>query len=125
MLDVTVNNAEGAEKCPFRDVIDRIGDKWSLLVLYILKQGPTRFNEIKRQIGDITQRMLTRTLRHLERDGYIIRTVESDRPIRVSYSLSDIGKSAIAAAQMFVDWATSQHAAIRESRKVYDAKFGQ
>ena len=69
--------------------------------------------------------MLTRTLRHLERDGYIIRTVESDRPVRVSYRLSEIGNSAIAAAQMFVDWATSQHTAIRESRKVYDAKFGQ
>ncbi len=121
MLKVTVLDKKDAENCPYRDVIDRIGDKWSLLVLCVLEQQPTRFNQLKRTIGDITQRVLTRTLRNLERDGYVIRTLESDRPIRVSYRLSALGESAVQAVHHLVDWAERNHGAIVENRKAYDA----
>ena len=121
MLKVTVLDKKDAENCPYRDVIDRIGDKWSLLVLCVLEQQPTRFNELKRTIGDITQRVLTSTLRNLERDGYVIRTLESDRPIRVSYRLSALGKSAVQAVHHLVDWAERNHRTIVENRKKYDA----
>ena len=73
MLKVTVLDKKDAVNCPYRDVIDRIGDKWSLLVLAVLEQNPTRFNELKRSIGDISQKVLTKTLRDLEADEYIIR----------------------------------------------------
>ncbi len=122
MLKLTVLNKKDAENCPYRDVIDRIGDKWSLLVLAVLEQRPTRFNEIRRTIGDITQRMLTNTLRNLERDGYVIRTLESDRPIKVSYRLSELGQSAVKATQHLIDWAEANHDAINQKRKEYDRK---
>ena len=125
MLKVTVLNKKDAENCPFRDVIDRVGDKWSLLVLCVLEERPTRFNEIKRTIGDITQRVLTSTLRSLERDGYVIRTLESDRPIRVSYRLSELGESAVQAVAHLVDWAERNHATISKHRKAYDRRTQQ
>ena len=79
--------------CELRDLLDRLGDKWSLLVVELLGHGVLRFSELKRQIDGISQRMLTLTLRHLERDGLITRTVHPVVPPRVDYELTALGRS--------------------------------
>ena len=90
---VQKNTADG-EKCPVRDVLDRIGDAWSVLVILLVgEHGPYRFNALKRAIGDISQRMLAVTLRHLERDGLISRRVFPTNPPQVEYALTDLGRS--------------------------------
>ena len=91
MLKVTVDSYEQAKDCPFRTVLDKMGDKWSFLIFAVLEDGPKRFNEIKRSIGDISQRVLTKSLRDLERDGYLSRTVYPESPPRVEYELTDLG----------------------------------
>jgi DNA-binding HxlR family transcriptional regulator len=110
----------GEEKCPVRDVLDRIGDRWSLLVILVLKPGPQRFNALKRSIGDISQRMLAVTLRHLERDGLISRTVIPTKPPSVEYALSPLGRSLEKPIEILASWAASHHADIRRSRRTYD-----
>ena len=81
------------QPCPIRDVLDRIGDQWSLLALLCLAERTMRFNELMRDIGDISKQMLSRTLKHLEQDGFILRTVYPEVPPRVEYTLSEIGES--------------------------------
>ena len=88
MLKVTADSYEEAKDCPFRNVLDQVGDKWSFLILAVLEEGPQRFNEIKRLVGDISHRVLTRKLRDLERDGYVLRTVHPVRPPKVEYELT-------------------------------------
>src|SRR5689334_6112354 len=82
--------------CPIRNVLDRVGDKWSLLVLSTLEDETMRFMDIRRAIEDISQRVLTQTLRNLERDGYVERTVYAEIPPRVEYSLTVMGCSFLA-----------------------------
>lgn len=112
------------EKCPVRDVLDRIGDTWSLLVLLVLKSGPQRFNALKRSIGDISQRMLALTLRNLERDGLISRTVLPTKPPSVEYALTPLGRSLEAPIDALTVWAAGHHATIRRSRSDYDRAGG-
>jgi DNA-binding HxlR family transcriptional regulator len=109
-----------AEKCPVRDVLDRIGDRWSLLVILVLRPGPQRFNALKRAIGDVSQRMLALTLRHLERDGLISRTVIPTKPPSVEYALTPLGRSLEAPIAALAGWAISRHGEIRDSRRAYD-----
>jgi DNA-binding HxlR family transcriptional regulator len=113
--------SDDAEKCPVRDVIDRIGDAWSLLVILQLRPGPARFNALKRAIGDISQRMLAVTLRHLERDGLVSRRVFPTNPPQVEYALTDLGRSLVRPIDTLAGWATDNHGAIRKARKSYDA----
>jgi DNA-binding HxlR family transcriptional regulator len=105
--------------CPIRDVLDRIGDQWSLLVLETLKGGTMRFNELMREIGDISKQMLSRTLKHLEQDGFIRRTVYAEVPPRVEYDLTDLGHSFLAPMKTLVMWADTHHDGIREARRAY------
>jgi len=79
-----------AENCPVRDVVDVVGGKWSSLILLLLADGPKRFGAIRRQVPDISQRMLTQTLRDLQRDGYVHREVFPTQPPSVEYSLTDL-----------------------------------
>ena len=81
--------AADREKCPVRDVLSQLGDTWSTLVIVILSAGPKRFNALKREIGDVSQRMLAVTLRQLERDGLVSRTVYPTKPPKVEYALND------------------------------------
>jgi DNA-binding HxlR family transcriptional regulator len=92
MLKVTVGAYADTKDCPFRNVLDTIGDKWSFLVFAVLEDGPKRFNEIGRLVGDISQRVLTRTLRALERDGFVVRTVHPVSPPHVEYALTPLGR---------------------------------
>src|SRR3954451_11089622 len=91
--------------CPVRDVLDRIGDKWSVLVISLLGAGPLRFMELKRSIGLVSQRMLTRTLRGLERDGLITRTVHPVVPPRVDYELTEVGHGLEGITAELAQWA--------------------
>ena len=81
------------QPCPIRDVLDRIGDQWSLLVLEALQGGVLRFNELNRRIDDISKQMLSRTLKRLEEDGFIRRTLYAEVPPRVEYELTNLGRS--------------------------------
>lgn len=104
-----------------RDVLDRIADKWSLLVIATLRSQRLRFTELQRHIPGISQRMLTLTLRHLERDGLITRTVYAEVPPRVEYELTELGGTLIQIAGALGDWAIENHPRIEQSRAAYDA----
>lgn len=105
------------QSCPIRQVLDRIGDRWSLLLLLTLKDGPQRFNALGRAVPDISRRMLSGTLKTLEADGLIWRSVEATTPPAVTYGLTARGLSLIAALQPLVDWAAAQTPAILADRR--------
>lgn len=108
--------------CPIRGVLDRIGDQWSLLALEALESEKKRFNELLREIGDISKQMLSKTLRHLEQDGYISRTVYPEVPPRVEYELTDLGRSFLAPMKTLIEWAEQNHPEIIRSRLRHDAE---
>lgn len=110
------SKAEWADKCPIRDVLDRIGDRWSILILLTLKDGKMRFMEILRSIPDISQRMLAKSVRKLEEDGFLNRTLYPTVPPKVEYELTDLGKSLMVQIKALVIWAEDNHDKIRESR---------
>jgi DNA-binding HxlR family transcriptional regulator len=103
-----------------RDTLDRIGDKWSLLAVAHLSDGPLRFGQLLRAMDGISQRMLTVTLRHLERDGLVSRTVFPVIPPRVDYELTDLGQSLVDAAAELCEWALRHHDLITASRAAFD-----
>ncbi|WP_329124540.1 winged helix-turn-helix transcriptional regulator [Streptomyces sp. NBC_01465] len=103
-----------------RAVLDRICDKWTLLIVATLDQGRLRFTELHRHVPGISQRMLTLTLRNLERDGLVSRTAYAEVPPRVEYALTSLGKSLIAPALALAGWAIEHNAEIQSSRAEYD-----
>ena len=106
--------------CPIRDVLSRLGDKWSILILVTLNtNGIMRFSDIHKTIGDISQRMLTVTLRTLEADGLIERKVYAEVPPRVEYNLTDTGYSLIPHIEGLVGWALEHMSEIMEHREVF------
>ncbi len=107
-------------ECAIRDVLDRIGDKWSYLLIMTLAQRPHRFGELRRAIEDISQRMLTETLRSLQRDGLIERTVFPTTPPSVEYRLTDRGQSLQVPMRGLIDWAELEMPAIKFSREAFD-----
>ena len=107
-------------ECAIRDVLDRIGDKWSYLLIMTLAQRPHRFGELRRAIDDISQRMLTETLRSLQRDGLIVRTVFPTTPPSVEYRLTERGRSLQAPMRGLVDWADAEMPGIKRSRDGFD-----
>ena len=110
-----------AAACPVRNVLNRIGDKWTLLALVALASRPRRFSELHRAIPDISKRMLTQTLRELERDGLADRQVFPTKPPKVQYSLSPLGLSVLKPLAALVGWADESYAAIRDARQRFDA----
>lgn len=104
------------QPCPVRDVLDRIGDQWSILVLEALSRGTLRFNELMRAIGDVSKQMLSKTLKRLEQDGFVQRTVFAEVPPRVEYALTDLGRSFLEPLGALVQWADLNHRAIVEAR---------
>lgn len=106
--------------CPIRNILSRIGDKWSMLVLYTLETDEAkRFKELQRKIPDISQKMLTATLRMLEADGLVKREAFAEVPPRVEYSLSDKGKTLLPHINALLSWATDNMDDIYESRRHY------
>jgi DNA-binding HxlR family transcriptional regulator len=102
--------------CPVRDVLDQIGDKWSTLFIGILGERPHRFGALRRAVPDISQRMLTKTLRDLQRDGLVSRHVFPTVPPSVEYRLTPLGRSLLEPLDGLIRWANQHHAAIREAR---------
>ena len=109
------------DACPVREVLDRIGDKWTISVIHLLGGGTRRFSELKRGIDGISQRMLTVTLRGLERDGLVTRTVYPVVPPRVDYALTPLGDTLLATVCSVVTWAEANQANVQRAREQYDA----
>lgn len=109
-----------ADAPAIRDVLNRIGDKWSLLVIATLDGGRLRFSELQRHIPGVSQRMLTLTLRHLERDGLVTRTIHAEVPPRVEYELTDIGRTLIPPSIAVATWAVEHYPAIENARAAFD-----
>ena len=120
MLKVTVKNYQSAKDCPFRNVLDQVGDKWSFLIFAVLEDGPKRFNEIKRLVGDISHRVLTKKLRDLEREGYVSRTVYPVSPPKVEYELTKLGRSVLGPITRFLDWTLKAFPQIKIARDTFD-----
>ena len=107
------------------EVLSRVGDKWTVLVVSTLGDGPKRFNELRRALGSISQRMLTLTVRALERDGLVTRTVFPTNPPRVDYELTDLGRSLLEPVSALGTWARHNRPAIQQSRQRFDAAAGE
>ena len=112
-------------QCPTREILDRIGDKWSILTIITLADAPKnkyRFSELQRSIEGISQRMLTTTLRHLERDGFIKRYFYPEIPPRTEYELTALGKSIFSTFQQLKTWIESNWPKIKNARDQFDTK---
>lgn len=115
-----------AESCPVRNVIDRLGDKWTVLVLMLLEEAEVlRFNEIFGYIQTISQKMLSVTLKSLEADGLVKRTVYPQIPPKVEYELTERGRSLLPHLHQLVGWANSNMAEIRKSREAFEMVAGR
>jgi DNA-binding HxlR family transcriptional regulator len=108
--------------CEVRQILDRIAGKWSLLTIALLDAGPRRFSELQRMIDGISQRMLSATLRQLERDGLVNRTVFPVVPPRVDYELTALGSTLLATTQALVTWTEEHQAEVAAARSAYDAR---
>jgi DNA-binding HxlR family transcriptional regulator len=109
-----------SDDCLIRDILDRVGDRWSMMVLCTLaKSGTLRFSALKASIEDISQRMLAQTLRRLEQDGLLTRTVYPTNPPRVDYALTPLGRSLLEPVWELIRWAKQNHRRVMDSRRNY------
>jgi DNA-binding HxlR family transcriptional regulator len=111
-----------AQACPVREVLDRVAGKWSVLIIVATAHGPIRFTELERSVEGISRRMLTLTLRNLERDGLVTRTVHPTVPPKVEYELTAVARELHATLLSLTDWAERHRVTIAESRAAYDAQ---
>jgi DNA-binding HxlR family transcriptional regulator len=119
---VIPSNLHEPEDCrAASEVLSRVGDKWTILVVWTLGDGPKRFNELRKGLGSISQRMLTLTLRGLERDGLVTRTAFATIPPRVEYELTKLGRSLLLPVSELGSWARKNRSAIQNSRQRYDS----
>lgn len=109
-----------ATRCPVRDVLDHLAGKWVVLIVMALADGPKRFSALHRSIPDISKRMLTQSLRDLERDGLAERTVYPTKPPSVEYALTDLGRSLLGPIGGVIAWAEQRHPDIRDARRRFD-----
>jgi DNA-binding HxlR family transcriptional regulator len=108
--------------CPTRVVLDRIGDKWTVLVIGVLADGPLRFTELRRRVGGVAPKVLTQTLRAMERDGLVTRTVFAQVPPRVDYALTELGVSLGGPIAVLTDWAEAHVGRIVAARDDFEAQ---
>lgn len=113
-----------ARNCPTRQLLDRVGDKWSILLLGMLGEGELRFSALKRRVDGISQKMLAQTLRNLERDGLVTRHVEPTVPVSVTYAIAPLGRELLSALQMLIDWAETRMGAVAQAQQAYDRRMG-
>lgn len=109
------------DRCPARQVLDRLADKWALLILARLRNEPVRFNQLRRDIKGISQKVLSQTLKKLERDGLLSRSVFATVPVTVEYALTDLGQSLIQTVHTFAHWAEQHMDAVLLAQAKYDA----
>ncbi len=123
MIAENYKNYSLVENCPVRNVLDRVGDKWSILIISILgERGTLRFNQLNHTIGNISQKMLTVTLKTLEADGLVSRKIYPEIPPKVEYTLTPLGISLLPAIEILTSWAKENMPAIMVSRKQYNAQ---
>ncbi|WP_430644725.1 winged helix-turn-helix transcriptional regulator [Bradyrhizobium vignae] len=108
------------ERCPVREILSHLGDKWTTLIVIALAEGPHRFNELRRALPDISNRMLTQTLRDLQRDGLLYRQVFPTKPPSVEYWLTPLGRSRLDPLAALVTWAQNTHADVKTARSKFD-----
>jgi len=113
-----------AASCPTRQLLDRISDKWVVLVLSLLEDGPKRFSVLKREIEGISQKMLSQTLRALEQDGLLTRRAFPTVPVTVEYELTSLGRSLNVAMAPIVEWATTNMNRVLKARDNYEKNLG-
>jgi DNA-binding HxlR family transcriptional regulator len=118
---VVATVGDDVEGCPVRGILDKVGDKWSMMIVMTLSAGPLRFNAVKRGIPDISQKMLTQTLRDLQRDGLVARQVFPTVPPAVEYRLTELGQSLLEPFGHLVAWANRSHSEIAAARSKFDA----
>ncbi len=106
--------------CPVRTILSKVTGKWQIVILLALEKGPLRFGELKRAVGDITQRVLTENLKNLQRDGYLSRAVREGPPVAVSYSLTPQGQSLAAKLWPLVEWANENMESIKATRTEFE-----
>ena len=123
-MEVTVqfDDIPRSELCHARQILDRVGDKWSIAVIYELGSGSRRFTELRRAIDGISQRMLTATVRTLERDGLVLRTVHPVVPPRVDYALTPLGQTLLGTVYQLMKWAVEHADDIDDARAGYDIR---
>jgi DNA-binding HxlR family transcriptional regulator len=117
----TAPNVYSAD-CPTRQILDRVGDKWAVLILLLLREQPTRFNQLRRTIEGISQKMLSQVLKSLERDGLIRRRAIATVPVTVEYSITPLGATLAAAVDPLRDWAESHLKEVLVAQRRYDAQ---
>lgn len=113
-----------AANCPTRQLLDRIADKWSALILLLLSAEDMRFNALKRRIQGVSQKMLSQTLRSLERDGLVTRTVVPTVPVTVTYAITPLGRGLIGAMRAMIDWAETCMIEVTAAQRAYDLRAG-
>lgn len=111
-----------AANCPTRQLLDRIADKWSTLILIVLGDGPIRFNALKHRVDGVSQKMLSQTLKSLERDGLVSRSVVATVPVSVTYAVTPLGRTLMAAMQSMIDWAETQMPQVAAAQAAYDQR---
>lgn len=111
-----------SETCPTRSVLDSIADRWSTLIIDFLGQGPHRFGQLRREIGGISQKMLTQTLRNLEREGLVSRTVYATTPPSVEYALTPLGTTLITPLRALSEWSVAHIDDVLAARAAFDAR---
>ncbi len=125
MFPLTVPDKIEATRCPIRTVLAKMTGKWQILILFALEDGALRFGQVKRTLGDITQRVLTENLRSLERDGLLTRTVEPGPPIAVFYELTELGASFVSIYTPVILWSNENLDTVKSSRNDYDEALAQ
>lgn len=113
-----------AANCPTRRLLDRIADKWSVLILMTLAREPMRFSALRRRIEGVSQKMLSQTLRTLERDGLISRSVAPTVPVSVTYAITPLGSDLVAVLGGMIDWAETRMGEVARAQSVYDRRNG-
>ncbi|MCC9623914.1 helix-turn-helix transcriptional regulator [Thalassospira sp. MA62] len=112
-------------ECPSRELFDQISDKWSMMILAVLADGPLRFNAIKRALEGITQKALTQTLRKLERNGIVARHVIATSPVAVEYEITELGQSLITPFRALYMWTRDNMDAVEAARADFDERMGE
>lgn len=120
MLPIGVAGEAEASNCSIRSVLSNVTGKWRMIIVLALEDEPKRFGQIKRCIGDITQRVLTENLRGLQRDGYLTRTVDPGPPVAVSYELTPLGRSLLEMLKPLVYWSHERMGQVKTARLEYD-----
>lgn len=110
------------QECPSREIMQRLGDKWTPLVLLALAGGPQRFSALRQRVGSVTPKVLTHTLRNLERDGLVQRTVFAQVPVRVDYELTDLGQGILEPMEILRLWSEEHVPKVLAARERFDAR---